>query len=231
MTAGAGRRAGRRRRPKSAKARAELARQIAPRLEELYPDLEISLDWSTALELLVATILSAQCTDERVNEVTADLFREYRTAGDYAEADREALEEAIRPTGFYRNKAKHIQGMARRLVEEYDGSVPDEMDELLTLPGVARKTANVVLSNAFGKYEGVVVDTHVKRVARRLGLTDETSPEKIERDLMEVLPRDEWRPFAWRLILHGRAVCHGRKAPDCEACTLSDLCPSAFSFG
>ncbi|MGH7539378.1 MAG: endonuclease III, partial [Gemmatimonadota bacterium] len=205
------------------------AGKLAPRLAALYPDLEISLDWSSPLELIVATILSAQCTDERVNRVTAHLFREYRSAEDYAEADRAALEEAIRPTGFFRNKAKHIRAMAARLVEEYGGEVPDRMEDLLTLPGVARKTANVVLSNAFGKHEGVVVDTHVKRVAGRLGLTDETGAEKIERDLMAILPPEQWRPFAWRLILHGRRVCYARK-PACEACTLSDLCPSAFRF-
>lgn len=215
----------------SAGAKRARAAEIARRLAEAYPDTEISLDWSNALELLVSTILSAQCTDERVREVTKKLFREYRTPEDYAEADPGELEEAIRSTGFYRNKAKHIRGAARKICEEYGGKVPDTMEELLTLPGVARKTANVVLSNAFGKNEGIVVDTHVKRVSRRLRLASSSDPEKIERSLMELVPKNEWRTFAWRLILHGRTVCHGRKAPECERCVLSDLCPSAFSFG
>lgn len=217
-------------RKESLKRRRERAARLAPRLAELYPELAISLDWESPLELLVATILSAQCTDERVNQVTADLFPRYRSAADYAAAGQEELEEIIHSTGFYRNKAKHIRGMAARLEERHDGKVPDTMDELTELPGVARKTANVVLSNAFDKAEGVVVDTHVKRVATRLGLTNATTPEAIERDLMEVLPREEWRPFAWRLIQHGRARCDARR-PDCEACELSDECPSAFRFG
>lgn len=218
-----------RRRVDSLEKRRERAAAIAPRLAEAYPGLEISLDWETPLELVVATILSAQCTDERVNQTTPALFERYRTAIDYAEADREELEELIRSTGFFRNKAKNIQGMGRVVAEEFGGEVPDTMDELLTLPGVARKTANVVLTNGFGKVEGIVVDTHVKRVSRRLGLTGETSPVKIERDLMKVLPEDQWHPFPWRLILHGRAICDAR-SPRCDDCMLSDLCPSAFSF-
>jgi endonuclease-3 len=206
------------------------ALEMAPRLAEEYPDLEITLDWSSPLELLVSTILSAQTTDERVREVTGELFERCRTAEDYAEIDREELEEIVRPTGFFRNKAKHLQETARILVEEHGGEVPDTMEELVELPGVARKTANVVLSNAFGKHEGVVVDTHVKRVSRRLGLATHKTASAIEKDLMEVLPRELWRPFAWRLILHGRAVCHGRRDPECGRCALSDLCPSAFSF-
>ncbi len=209
----------------------ERAEAMAPRLAEAYPDLEISLDWSTPLELLVATILSAQCTDERVNQVTDDLFERCRTPEDYAAIDREELEEIIRSTGFYRNKAKHIQGMAEKIVEEHHGEVPESMEELVELPGVARKTANVVLSNAFDTHVGVVVDTHVKRVSRRLGLATSKTASAIEKELMEVLPEDQWRPFAWRLILHGRQVCHGRKDPECERCFLSDLCPSAFDFG
>jgi len=215
----------------SADDRRERTAQIARRLARAYPDTEISLDWSNPLELLVSTILSAQCTDERVRAVTKDLFQEYRTPEDYADADRGDLEEAIRSTGFFRNKAKHIQEAARKICKDYGGKVPDTMEELLTLPGVARKTANVVLSNAFGKNEGIVVDTHVKRVSRRLGLATSSNPEKIERSLMELLPRNEWRTFAWRLIVHGREVCHGRRAPECDRCILSDLCPSAFTFG
>ncbi|MEE8175633.1 MAG: endonuclease III [Gemmatimonadota bacterium] len=202
---------------------------MSARLEERFTDLALSLDYSNALELLVATILSAQCTDARVNEVTPPLFARFPTAEAYAGADREELEEYVRPTGFYRNKAKHIQEMAAGLVSDHGGEVPDEMEELIQLAGVARKTANVVLSNWFGKHEGVVVDTHVKRVARRLGLTEETNPEKIERDLMALLPREGWRPFAWRLILHGRSTCHARK-PNCVECVVEDLCPSAHSF-
>ncbi len=218
-----------RERPEGTEERRALAAELAPILAGEYPDTTVTLDHTNPLELLVATILSAQCTDERVNRVTSDLFRAYRTAEDYAEADRGELEERIRPTGFYRNKAKHLQGMARKLIERHDGRVPGTMDELTELPGVARKTANVVLTNAFGKLEGVVVDTHVKRVARRLGLTDETDAGKVERDLMEALPRERWGEFAWRLILHGRSVCTAR-APACAECPVNHLCPSAFSF-
>jgi len=206
--------------------RRDRAARLAPRLAELYPDLEISLGWDSPLELLVATILSAQCTDERVNQVTPELFRRYRTAEEYAGAAQEELEGLIHSTGFYRNKARHIRGMAARLVDEHGGEVPDTMEELTQLPGVARKTANVVLNNAFAKSEGVVVDTHVKRVSTRLGLTAANTPEAIERDLMEVLPREEWHPFSWRLIRHGRARCDARR-PDCAGCEISDECPSA----
>ncbi len=209
--------------------RRERAAELGPRLAALYPGLTISLGWDTPLELLVATILSAQCTDERVNMVTPELFRRYRTAEDYAAADPEELEGLIHSTGFFRSKARHIRGMAARLVAEHDGQVPDSMEELTQLPGVARKTANVVLSNAFSTTEGVVVDTHVKRVATRLGLTAAKGPAAIERDLMEVLPREEWHPFSWRLIRHGRARCSARR-PDCEACEISDACPSAFTL-
>ncbi|MDT8437199.1 MAG: endonuclease III, partial [Gemmatimonadota bacterium] len=206
------------------------ARRLSPVLAELQPDLAISLDWQTPLQLLVATILSAQCTDERVNQVTPALFARCPEAKDYAEIPQSEMEKLIRSTGFYRNKARHIRGMAERLVERHDGRVPRTMDELTDLPGVARKTANVVLSNAFGISEGVVVDTHVKRVAGRLGLTAETDPVKVERDLMEVLPREEWHPFAWRLLVHGRRRCRARR-PDCEGCEISGECPSAFTFG
>jgi len=215
-----------RRRLESPSARRERAHEIGAILAGVHPDLTVSLDWSTPLELLVATILSAQCTDERVNKVTPALFDRYRDAEEYAEADREELESLIRSTGFYRNKAKNIQGMARRLVDEHGGEVPSSMEELVQLPGVARKTANVVLSNAFDTHEGVVVDTHVKRVATRLGLTTAPAADKVERDLMDVLPRDQWRSFAWRLILHGRNRCYARR-PNCTACEVRRLCPSA----
>ncbi len=218
------------RRPRSKRARTEHAKALTPRLAALYPSLRISLDWETPLQLIVATVLSAQCTDERVNRVTRDLFPRYPDAEALADASLDELEEAVRPTGFFRNKARHIRGLARRVVEAYDGVVPDRMDDLLTLPGVARKTANVVLSNAFGRHEGVVVDTHVKRVAKRLGLTDAENPIKVEEDLMAVLPREQWHPFAWRLILHGRAVCHARR-PACPTCPLRELCPSADASG
>ncbi len=213
----------------SLKTRRTQAAALAPLLAAAYPDTRISLDYEGPLELMVATILSAQCTDERVNKVTPALFSRYPTALDYAESEREDLERLIHSTGFFRNKAKNIQGMGARLVDIHDGIVPETMDELIELPGVARKTANVVLSNAFGKAEGVVVDTHIKRVAGRLGLTSETNPVKVERDLMEVLPREQWIPFAFRLILHGRARCDARR-PDCANCEFAHLCPSAGSF-
>lgn len=219
----------RKRRVGSLESRRAWAAEMAPLLVSAYPDTDISLDYEDPLQLVVATILSAQCTDERVNKVTPALFSRYPAAFDYAEADREELETLIHSTGFFRNKAKNIRGLGARLVAVHSGVVPDTMDELIELPGVARKTANVVLSNAFDKAEGVVVDTHVKRVAARLGLTDETNPVKVERDLMEVLPRDQWIPFAFRLILHGRARCDARR-PDCAGCELAHLCPSAGSF-
>ena len=217
-------------RPRSWKARSELAASLSPRLAALYPDLTVSLDWETPLQLIVATVLSAQCTDERVNQVTRTLFPRYPDALAYAEAPLEELKEAVHPTGFFNNKARHLQGLGRRLIEAYGGEVPATMEDLLTLPGVARKTANVVLSNAFGIHEGVVVDTHVKRVTHRFGLTNEVDPPKVEKDLMRVLPREEWHPFAWRSILHGRTVCHARK-PRCAGCPLADLCVSAGKFG
>ena len=214
------------RRVESLTKRRDRAASLKPILAELYPDLTVSLDWDTPLELLVATILSAQCTDERVNRVTPALFERYPDVEAFAGADREELEGLIRSTGFYRNKARNVQGMAQRVVSEHGGQVPDSMDELVELPGVARKTANVVLSNAFSRNEGVVVDTHVKRVAGRLGLTGETDPVRVERDLMQVLDADDWHSFPWRMILHGRQRCAARK-PDCSACEIRDLCPSA----
>jgi len=213
----------------SLKVRRQRALDVAPILANAYPDTDISLDYENSLQLMVATILSAQCTDKRVNQVTPALFARYPAASDYAEAESGELETLIHSTGFFRNKAKNIQGMGARLVDVHGGVVPDTMDELIELPGVARKTANVVLSNAFGKAEGVVVDTHIKRVAGRLGLTGESNPVKVERDLMEVLLRDQWIPFAFRLILHGRAMC-GARRPDCANCELAHLCPSVGSF-
>ena len=218
------------RRPRSWKARSELAAALSPRLAALYPDLTVSLDWETPLQLVVATVLSAQCTDERVNQVTRTLFPAYPDARAYADAPLEELQEAVRPTGFFNNKARHLKGLGQRLVDAYDGEVPGTMEDLLTLPGVARKTANVVLSNAFGLHEGVVVDTHVKRVTHRFGLTNEVDPPKVEKDLMRVLPREEWHSFAWRSILHGRTVCQARK-PRCAECPVADLCVSAGKFG
>ncbi len=200
--------------------------EILRRLRAAYPDAQCALRHSNPLELLVATILSAQCTDERVNQVTQELFKQYRTAEDYAMANPEELEQAIRSTGFYRNKARHIQGAARRMIERFGGEVPRTMEELLELPGVARKTANVVLGVAFHRAEGIVVDTHVQRVARRLGLTRQQDPGKIERELMVTIPRHDWIDFGHQLIWHGRKVCHARK-PDCLNCPLRDLCPSA----
>jgi len=201
--------------------------EIIRRLHRAYPDAICALDHNNAFELLVATILSAQCTDERVNKVTPALFARYPTPLAFAEADITELEQAVHSTGFYRNKAKNIKTAAQRLVQVYGGEVPTSMDELLTLAGVARKTANVVLGTAFGIADGVVVDTHVRRLSNRLGLTTHDDPEKIERDLMVLLPRTEWVGFAHRLILHGRQICDARK-PNCALCTLNELCPSAL---
>ena len=200
--------------------------EIIRLLHETYPDAHCELNFNNALELLVATILSAQCTDERVNQVTPVLFARYPTAQALAEADIHELEEIVRSTGFYRNKAKNIQSAARRIVEVYGGEVPSDMNELLTLGGVARKTANVVLGNVFGIAEGIVVDTHIKRLSERLGLTTETTPEKIERDLMALTPREEWIVLSHLLVFHGRRVCNARK-PNCTICVISHLCPSA----
>jgi endonuclease III len=202
-------------------------KKIITRLRKEYPDAHCSLNFSNPLELLVATILAAQCTDERVNIVTVDLFKKYRKAQDFLDVDQSELEQDIRSTGFYRNKAKAIQGASRILVEQHGGKVPDNIDELLALPGVARKTANVVLGNAFGITSGVVVDTHVGRLSQRLGLTAHEQPEKIERDLMELVPKKDWVDFSHLLIYHGRAVCKARK-PECEHCTVEDLCPSSL---
>lgn len=200
--------------------------EVIDRLKKEYPDADTELEWSNPLELLVAVILSAQCTDVRVNQVTDSLFAKYRSAEDYAAAPREELEEDIRPTGFFRNKAKSIQGMARAVIEDHGGEVPRTMPELVALPGVGRKTANVVLGNVFGVNEGVVVDTHVKRLSNRLGFTDERDPEKVERDLIPLVPEEDRTIFAHLLIFHGRRVCKARK-PLCPECLLNDICPSA----
>ena len=200
--------------------------QIVKLLKKEYPDARCSLDHGNALELLVATILSAQCTDERVNVVTSSLFRKYRTWTDYASAPASELEADIRPTGFFRNKAKSIQGACRQIGERHGGRVPRSMDELLELPGVARKTANVVLGNAYRIASGVVVDTHVSRLSARLGLSVEKAPEKIERDLAGLLPESDWIQFSHLLIAHGRKVCKAR-TPLCSECVLAKLCPSA----
>ena len=193
-------------------------------LRKTYPDATCALDHRSPLELLVATILSAQCTDARVNKVTPTLFQRYPNAGAYAQAEREELEEYIRSTGFYRNKAKSIQGAATKLEEDFSGLVPQSMEELLRLPGVARKTANVVLGTAFGIAEGIVVDTHVFRLSHRLGLAKAKSPEQVERQLMGLLPREDWIDFGHMLIHHGRAICDARK-PLCNECSLEPHCP------
>ena len=193
-------------------------------LHELYPDADCELEHCDPLQLLVATILSAQCTDQRVNQVTRTLFESYPAAADYAAADVETFEQEIRPTGFYRNKTKLVLGAARRIVDAYEGEVPDTMEELLTLPGVARKTANLVLGTAFGKPTGVVVDTHVRRLSRRLGLSAQKNPDKIEQDLIAALPKEEWIFMGYAVILHGRRVCKARK-PQCDVCALAGICP------
>lgn len=202
---------------------------VYERLHALYPDAECELTYSSPLELLIATILSAQCTDERVNMVTRTLFQKYRQAEDYYLCPQEELEVDIHSTGFFRNKAKNIRGACRRIVEVYGGVVPDSMEELLTLPGVARKTANVVLGNIFDKAEGIAVDTHVTRLSGLLGLSQHTDPQKIERDLMRTFPRSQWTEISHLIILHGRRVCIARR-PQCAVCVLNDVCPSAFAL-
>jgi endonuclease-3 len=202
-------------------------RKIVACLERAYPDATCALRHASALELVVATILSAQCTDARVNLVTPALFAKYRTATDYAAADPRVLEREIQSTGFFRNKTKSIIGMAQALVERHGGEVPDTMEELTELPGVGRKTANVILGTWFKKNEGVVVDTHVQRLSRLLKLTRHDDPVKIERDLMELIPRDKWTWWSHTLIQHGRQVCIARR-PRCEECVVNRLCPSSL---
>ena len=205
-------------------------RTIITLLEEEYPETTgTSLNWRTPLELLVATILSAQSTDEQINKVTSSLFEKYRVAADYAYAPREQLENDIRSSGFFRRKADAIQEACRVIAEEHGGEVPSTMDELTNLKGVARKTANVVLGNAFGIIEGIAVDTHVWRLSHRLGLSEVKNRDKIERDLMEVFPREKWHAVNYLLIEHGRRICDAKK-PNCRTCILSEFCPSAFTF-
>lgn len=207
-------------------ARRQRTAEILERLEEEYPDSDCALEHADAFELLVATILSAQCTDERVNKVTPELFERFPRPVDLAAADLEEIEESIRSTGFYRNKARALKGLGEALIAEHDGEVPATMDELTELPGVGRKTANVVLGNAFEVEEGIVVDTHVGRLSRRLGLSRETDAVKVERDLLELVPEGSWTLWSHLLIDHGRAVCKARQ-PRCPECVLVDLCPSA----
>jgi endonuclease III len=200
--------------------------EVLTRLKRLYPDATCSLDYTTPVQLLVATILSAQCTDERVNKVTPALFAKFPDARSMADADLLDIEELVRSTGFYHNKAKNIQGACRKIVEEFNDEVPQQMEQLLTLPGVARKTANVVSAHAFGNIQGVTVDTHVRRLTNLLGLTTQIEPIKIEQDLMKILPRSDWENFSIMTIYHGRAICNARK-PNCPDCKLAELCPSA----
>lgn len=208
---------------------AKRARAVAvlTRLKREHGETHEFLVADTPLDKLVATILSAQCTDERVNKTTPELFRRFPTPQAMAEAGTAEIESLIKSTGFFRNKTKSILGASRKIVTEFGGRVPDSMEELLTLPGVARKTASVVLGNAFGKNEGIAVDTHVTRLTQRWGITKQTDPKKIEQELMQILPREEWTSFSHRTIFHGRRVCDAKK-PDCASCTLADLCPSAI---
>jgi len=203
--------------------------KILELLEEEHPDAKIALHYTNPLELLVATILSAQCTDKRVNIVTKTLFKKYRKAEDYASADLKKLEADIKSTGFYRNKAKNLKRCCQILVEKFSSQVPKTMKEMLQLPGVARKTANIVLPNAYGVIEGIAVDTHVRRLAIRLGFTEHKDPSKIEKNLMEIVPKNRWMRITDLLIFHGRRVCTARK-PKCRMCVLNSHCPSAFTF-
>jgi endonuclease-3 len=210
----------------SKKARRERAADIFRLLEREYPGARTALEHRDPFELAVATVLSAQCTDERVNMVTPSLFRRFPRAEALAQASQEELEDLVHSTGFFRNKAKNLIGMARAVVEEYEGELPRTLAELTGLPGIGRKTANVILGNAFGIDEGVVVDTHVKRLSGRMGFTRETTPEKVEQDLMEVFPREQWTPLSHLLIFHGRGPCPARKTR-CEECVVAHLCPSS----
>ncbi len=198
-------------------------------LKKENPDVKPSLNYSNPLELLIATVLSAQSTDVQINKVTEKLFKKYRTEEDYANADLRELENDIYSTGFYKNKAKNIKDSARIIIEHLNGEVPKTMEELVALPGVGRKTANIVLSRGFGVTEGIAVDTHVKRVSRRLGLTKHSDPEKIEQDLMSLVPKEEYDSFSMTLIYHGRKICHARK-PDCPSCVVNKLCPSGAIY-
>jgi endonuclease III len=203
------------------------APEVIRLLSEAYPDAKVALHFSTPLEMLVATILSAQCTDDRVNQVTATLFQKYRRPEDYLSVPEEELAADIKPTGFFNQKARSIRAACARIVEAFGGRVPDTMEDLLTLTGVARKTANIVLGNAYDKVEGIAVDTHVRRVVQRLGFTTHDDPDRIEQDLMRLVPRDRWFDFTYVLIDHGRALCVARR-PRCERCPVSHLCPSSL---
>jgi endonuclease-3 len=205
------------------------ALKVIELLEKEHADAKIALHYSNQLELLVATMLSAQSTDETINKVTKTLFKKYTKPEDYANADLKELEQDIRSTGFYHNKAKNLQNAAKMLVEKYNSKVPKTMEELVKLPGVARKTANIVLTNAFGVIAGVAVDTHVRRLAQRLGLSENKDPNKIEQDLMSIVPKDKWMRLTDLLIFHGRRVCIAKK-PNCARCVLNKICPSAFTF-
>lgn len=203
--------------------------KILALLKKGYPRAKIALNFRNPLEILVATVLSAQCTDERVNMVTASLFKKYRTVKDYANANQKNFEQEIRPTGFYKSKAKNIISAANKILKDFNGRVPDSMEKLTQLPGVARKTANIVLFNGFGKVEGIPVDTHVRRLSQRLGLSKNDDPQKVEQDLMDLLDRKEWGGFSYFLIEHGRKICIAKK-PKCLECMLQNLCPSRKTF-
>jgi endonuclease-3 len=214
-------------RDKASRTSRKTVREVIARLHEAYPDAHIMLEYKDPWQLLVATILSAQSTDVGVNKVTTKLFKKYRTIEDYAAADPAIFEQDIHATGFFRNKTKSVMGAAAKILAEFRGMVPDTMEDLIKLPGVARKTANIVLSNAFGKVEGIAVDTHVFRVSRRLGWSTEKDPNKVERDLLALIPKDEWYAMNYLLIEHGRAICKAPKAR-CGECMIADLCPSVF---
>jgi len=203
--------------------------EIITVLRKAYPRSRTALHFETPFQIMVATILAAQCTDEKVNQITPALFQKYRTPADFASADQGELEKEVRPTGFFRNKARSIIGASKKIVEDFGGEVPDNMEDLVTLPGVARKTANIVLSSGFKKAEGIAVDTHVRRLSERLGLSKQKDPEKIERDLMALVPRKDWLDFNYMLVNHGRKICQARK-PLCPQCELKRLCPSAQDF-
>jgi endonuclease-3 len=205
------------------------ALKVIELLEKEHADAKIALHYSNPLELLVSTILSAQATDEQINKITKSLFKKYRKAEDYANVDLEELEQDIKSSGFYHNKAKNIKNCCKLLMEKHNGQVPRTMEELLELPGVARKTANIVLTNAYGVIAGVAVDTHVRRLAQRLGLTENDDPDKIEEDLMDIVPKEKWMRITDLLIFHGRRVCTAKK-PNCAGCVLNKICPSAFTF-
>lgn len=208
---------------------AEQAREVIDRLQGLYPQAHTALQWSRPIDLLVAVILSAQCTDERVNRVTAGLFAKYECAADYAAADPEELENEIKPTGFFRNKAKNIREACAVISQEHGGEIPRSIEEMTRLPGIGRKSANIILAEVYGLLTGIPVDTHVKRLTKRLGLTQKTDPIKIESELMPEIPQPDWYRFSSELIYHGRAICSAH-TPSCGECVLNDICPSAFTF-